>query len=96
MYYIIFGKHNNIKIGASASSATPAYWSARKELNLLLESHNLSCYRYTTLGIWSTRQESNLQPADYKSAALPVEPRVHITERGNFTLLSFSLYTESK
>ena len=29
---------------------------------------------YKTAGIfWSWRQESNLQPADYKSAALPIE-----------------------
>ena len=26
---------------------------------------------------WSTRRESNPQPADYKSAALPIEPLVH-------------------
>ena len=26
---------------------------------------------------WSWRKESNLQPADYKSAALPIEPRQH-------------------
>jgi hypothetical protein len=33
---------------------------------------------YKTAGIfWSWRQESNLQPADYKSAALPIELRQH-------------------
>ena len=35
----------------------------------ILYNHTLQC-KYT-LG-WSWRQESNLQPADYKSAALPV------------------------
>ena len=28
---------------------------------------------------WSRRQESNLQPTDYKSVALPVAPRRHIS-----------------
>ena len=28
----------------------------------------------------STKRESNSQPADYKSAALPIEPLVHIKE----------------
>ena len=28
--------------------------------------------------IWSSRQESNLQPTDYKSVALPIAPREHI------------------
>ena len=30
------------------------------------------------LSLWSWRQESNLQPTDYKSVALPVAPRQHI------------------
>ena len=28
--------------------------------------------------LWSWRQESNLQPTDYKSVALPIAPRQHI------------------
>ena len=27
--------------------------------------------------LWSTEQKSNLQPADYKSAALPIKLSVH-------------------
>ena len=40
----------------------------------ILYNHTLQC-KYTL--VWSWRQESNLQPADYKSAALPIELRQH-------------------
>ena len=40
----------------------------------ILYIHTLQC-KYTL--VWSWRQESNLQPADYKSAALPIELRQH-------------------
>ena len=32
---------------------------------------------------WSRRQESNLQPADYKSAALPIELRRHTSKKAS-------------
>ena len=45
----------------------------------------ICCYKTTTMAVLfllfppeSPRQESNLQPSDYKSLALPVAPRQHI------------------
>lgn len=36
--------------------------------------------RHTRSAVWSWREESNLQPAVYKTAALPIELRQHANE----------------
>ena len=51
------------------------------DLSLWTNYYLVSCItvyttsKFTEIQLWSRRQESNLQPADYKSAALPVELR---------------------
>ncbi len=37
-------------------------------------------FRHTRSAVWSWREESNLQPAVYKTAALPIELRQHANE----------------
>ena len=58
------------------------YWlcSSVSALSAQRSTIELSSYK------WCRRQESNLQPTDYKSVALPVAPRRHMVERERFEL----------
>ena len=43
------------------------------------------------LNLWSWRLESNPQPADYKSAALPIELRQHLRHISRRSVIMFTL-----
>lgn len=74
-----------MSVGANEGNRTLVSALARPHNNLyttsawyLRRQSGSSALQCDHAGEWSRQQESNLQPTDYKSVALPIAPRRHM------------------